>query len=208
MKYTTLREASRLQAEEAYLTKLHGPAPVCVFRDLRKSAGWSLQDLAIQCGLSTNALVRAEQGTYSNPLPSLMDFWLRKYPQFTELSLRTEYEDYQYYQRKRYFHYFGPHLTLPPSLEIQSHPFRYLRKHRPSKVDELPLPVGPDEVSRSLCIPVDTIRYWEKKFRSQQSVPKQVNAVLLKIGYTQSEVRALNEFYVQWRQVHNIKVTP
>lgn len=200
MKHTTVKDAVRREAERAYLDKVHGPSEPCVFRTLRLNAGLSLQGLAIQTGLSKNALVRAEQGTYANPLPSLVEYWVsRLTSQVTELTIVESYEDYQYAQRKRFLHYFGPNLQAGYDPLDDLHPFRQLRHSRPSHVDFLPLPVGLTEVSQDLCLPVDTLRFWEKKFRSQQSIPKQVITALLMSGYTQYEVGQFCRDYELWR---------
>lgn len=198
MKVTTALEQRRYDAEEEYLNSLHGPAPINPFRQFRQASGLSLQGLAMQSGLSKNALVRAEQGTYKNPLPSLVSFWVNR-PTVTlsELEITEAYEDFQFYMRKRNFHYFGPNLTY--SLRSPEHPFRQLRLQRLSRVDNKPLPVGPDEVSRALCLPVDTLRYFEKKYRLQQTVPSALTSALIFIGYTRPDVRSFCQDYEYWR---------
>ena len=187
---------ARYSAHEDYLTNLHGPQILSPFKEYRTNAGLSLQGLSIQTGLSKNALVRAEQGTFSNPLPALSEFWQRRL-NISEFEILNAYEDYQFYMRKRNFHYFGSELLYDHSLS--EHPFRQLRQNRVSRVDGLPLPVGPDEVARALCLPVDTIRYFEKKFRLQQSVPKAILGTLIFIGYSRSDVHEFSKVYEIWR---------
>lgn len=207
MQYSKALEANRHLKEEEYLNGIHGDPPVCVFKYLRINAGLSLGALGIQTHLSKNALVRAENGTYANPLPALLDFWVRKQNALNEPEIATAYEDFQHEQRRRHFHYFGPYLQDSYDVGFPNHPFRQLRRNRPSFADpETALPVGVEEVSRALCLPVDTLRHWEKKYRTQLSVPKAVLGVLNQIGYTQAEVQEYAADYTQWRREH-LKVT-
>lgn len=191
MKHTTLAQQRRVEAHEAELTRIHGPVPINIFRQLRLSNDLSLQGLAIQTGLSKDALVRAEQGTYSNPLPTLTGFWVRR--GVNELVITDGYELFQYKMRLRNFHYFGVNLDDLYDLTLPVHPFRQLRKNRD------PFPVGLVALSQALCIPIDTLRYWEKKYRTQKTVPKQVVQVLSQIGYTQHEIQQFCRSYEVWR---------
>ena len=199
MKLSTLAEQRRLEAEQLHLTKLHGPPPVCCFKTYRLHSGLSLQALVTATHLSKNAIVRAENGTYTNPLPSLVSFWERKLG-LSESEITDAYCEFQYYQRLRHFHYFGINLQNGYNTFVNVHPFRQLRKQRIAYHDLEIIPTGLDPVSRALCIPIDTLRYWEKKFRQQQTVPKLVIGVLLRIGYTQSEVQQFCRDYGDWRR--------
>lgn len=200
MRHTTAVLQERWNAHENLLTNKYGPPPVCNFKHLRLQSNLSLAGLALQTGLSKNAIVRAEQGTYANPLPRLSEYYQRRF-NISELEITLGYEDFQAAQRQRHYHYFGD--TLIYSELDQVHPFRQLRlsKHSLAHPDVL-LPVGPDAVSRALCIPVDTLRFWEKKFKSQKSVPKLVVNVLNQIGYDRSTIANFCKAYEYWRTQH------
>lgn len=201
MKFQTAKDLSRREAEEKYLTKLHGPLPTNPFKTLRVNAGFSLQGLATQSQISKQALLKAEQGLYANPLPSLVDYWMRR-PSFdvSELDITEGYENFRYAVRRRNLHYFGDSLHHAYSVAEPLHPFRQLRKNKRSHVDGELLPVGLTECAQALCIPIDTLQFWEKKFRQQQSVPKQVIEALKIAGYTQYEVQQFCRDYTEWRE--------
>lgn len=203
MTYITARVLAREAKHEYVLNEAHGPAPINIFKQLRLGTNLSLQGLAVQTGLSKVALIRAEQGTFANPPELLMHYWVtRPKSEHSELDLVQGYEDYQYYQRKRHLFYFGTDLGHQYDVEDIPHIFRQLRHNRPSVADGKPLPVSLDQSCRDLCLPPDTIRFWEKRFRNQQSVPKQVVSVLLFLGYTQSDVQQFSRDYVKWRLDH------
>lgn len=187
-------------ADEEHLTALHGSPPISVFKELRQFHDLSLADLARRSYLSKNTLVRAENATYANPLPSLMDYWVKNSKRaVTYLDLVTGYEDFQDEQRRRHTKYFG--LDLHINETSTTHPLRQLRSSRYSYSNpDRSLPVGIDEVSRALCLPPDTLRFWEKKWRQQQTVPKLFNSVLLFVGYSGDNVLHFNYQYEQWRR--------
>lgn len=180
-----------------YLDEKYGPAPFNNFKSLRMDRGLSLQQLASALGISKNALVRLENGTYANPLDAALNYWVKRgasYPALIE-----GYSDFQYYTRQRAHLYFGPSLRVYTRRSLP-HPLRQLRQYRTSPVDNAILPVGIEQVSRDLCLPVDTLRHFEKKFRRQQSVPKSLKAVLNQIGYTQAQVQTFERDYHIWRK--------
>lgn len=202
LSYERLVLKQRKLAEQEFLESKHGQL-ISNFKQLRLQHSLSLEDLSRLSYISKNALVRAEQGTYANPMPALLTYWLRRLPNLSELELLDGYEDFQLNQRARHPNYFGPTLLAVDPTE-SLHPFRQLRRQHISPVDKLLLPVGVDEVSRALCLPIDTLRYWEKKWRLQQSVPKLVQEVLSQIGYPRSEIRELSSRYRVWRESNNV----
>lgn len=197
MRYDTSADLRRRQAEEDYLNRLHGELPVNPFKRLRVSNHMTIKDLAAQSYTSKTAIIRAEAGTYTNPMPSLVKFWVeRSKVPTSELTITEDYEDFQYAVRKRNMHYFG---VLRYNINLTLHPLRQIRTNKISHVDGQRLPVGPNEVSKALCLPQDTLHHFEKKFRSQQTVPKQLLSVLLLIGYDRSTVMGFNSDYCDWR---------
>jgi hypothetical protein len=113
----------------------------------------------------------------------------------SEGELVEQYADYQFLQRKRHERYFG-NLTHPSASE---HPFRILRKRRPSLVTGLALESTLSETAQALCVPLDTIQFWEKKWRTQQTIPKTIKEALNVMGYLRSEIGALETYYQDWR---------
>jgi hypothetical protein len=60
--------------------------------------------------------------------------------------------------------------------------------------------VNPSEVAKYLCVPQATIQHFERKWKTQQTVPKELNAALHAIGYTYSEINQFNDNYESWRR--------
>lgn len=192
----------REQDENARVNKF-GPAPINPFTALRSAKGWTISDLARFSNIDAMALKRSEFGTYSNPLPALVDFWVKRHNQSHSI-IHEDYDDFINAQRARHRYYFGADLNYDPL--DSDHPFRQLRSNRPSLANGNPLPVGVLETSKALCIPLDTIQFFEKKYATQQSVPKPIKAALTQIGYEPDEVRKLEINYQEWRDVKLDKV--
>lgn len=189
-------------ALQTYLDDKHGFPPHNPFKVIRHEKGLSLQQLATASGLSKNSIVRAENGTYTNPLGTLVDFWTRRGYPYNELLER--YEDFQLSMRERANLYFGNSLVVKTD-HGTNHPLRQLRTLRPSKVDGLPLPVGIEQVSRDLCLPVDTLRRFEFQHVRQKSVPRTLMITLSYIGYSGKQCAEFDLNYRLWRS-NNLKV--
>lgn len=196
MKLTTLADLKQRQLDEI----ARGPAPVNPFTHLREYRGLTIAQLSRLAHIDEMALTRAEYGTYTEPLPSLVDYWCNKSNLTNELDLRTEYDEFVSLQRDRHKFYFGRSLLTNPNEDL--HPFRQLRARRPSKHTNNPLPVGLVECSRALCVPLDTIQFWEKKL-TQKSVPKPIKVALNQVGYTSEQIRQLESSYLEWRDLQS-----
>lgn len=179
-----------------------GPEPINPFTHLRTRVNITIAELSRIAHIDEKALVRAEQGTYTQPLPSLVEYWIRRVPNLSTVDLNSDYEDYVTNQRNRHKFYFGRSLLVDVN---DQHPFRQLRAKRPSKHDNTALPVGLVECSRALCVPLDTIQFFEKKL-SQQSVPKPLKTALNQIGYTSDQLRQFESAYKEWRDIQIRKV--
>ena len=183
--------------------KQFGPTPVNPFRELRSVTKQSLVALAQVSNMDKKAIYRLELGMYTNPLPSAVRYWVEVRSLISEGELWNRYEDYQLLQRQRHRLFLGDQLN---SLVIDEanglHPFRQLRQKRPSLVSGEPLPVGITDLCIALCLPLDTIQFWEKKWRNQQSVPKTVKAALSQIGYNRFQISTFEAQYKSWRLLH------
>lgn len=208
MTSTTFKVANRLVAndphalDDAKRVELYGIEPLNPFTRLRSDLGVSLNRLATICHVDRKALSRLENGTYTNPLPSMVDFWVNR-GSATEGELLTDYEEFQFLQRRRHEFYLGPSLNVDLA---GMHPLRQLRFNRPSLVSNEPLPVGISEFSEALCLPLDTVQYFEKKWRQQQSVPKQIKLVFNQIGYSREAIATFEQRYKQWRELNKVSV--
>jgi transcriptional regulator with XRE-family HTH domain len=186
MKLTTFNQLEDKEALEQIRIDNFGPPPTNPFKRLRGNL--TLEALANRIGVSKQALIRLEQGTFNEPLPNVLSFWVTERG-YSELSLTDEYTEYQRLVRARHWHYFGP--ILHAEFNVETHPFRQLRHN---------VKVNPSEVAKALCIPQGTLNHFEKKWRTQQTVPKLLVDVLQIIGYPYEDVLLFCSTYKIWRQ--------
>ena len=162
--------------------------PVNYLKIIRERENITLEAMAAKCGITKQALIRVEQGTYERILPSVLDHYVYNLG-YSELALVDQYEAFQHLMRGEHKLYFGPNLETNPLIDL--HPFRQLRGLKDAT---------PTEVAKNLCIPQATIVHWEKHIRQQQSVPKCIVNVLDEIGYKKSQISSLIDSYATYRQ--------
>ncbi len=155
----------------------------CIFKTLRLQHNYTLEALAKELRVSKLVLIRLEQGTFSRPITVVMDHWVDNYG-VNYKSILDAYDSYRSNQRTSNPRCCGD-LRADPSNDV--HPLRQLRND------------GPTALSKLLCVPQATLQYFEKKWKRQQSVPKELIAALLENGYKGSEIRHFQETYVIWR---------
>jgi transcriptional regulator with XRE-family HTH domain len=194
---------SAYDADDDARIDLYGSIPVNPFTLLRTNRGLNINQLASTTRVNNKALTRLERGMYVNPLPRMVDYWVGL-GVVTEGELCSDYENYRYLQRRRHEFYFGP--TLLFALSNPLHPFRQLRLERPSLVDQLSLPVGLFDTCSALCLPLDSVQHFEKKWRTVQSVPKELKLALNQIGYTREQIAVFERCYKMWRKEHTAEV--
>lgn len=161
------------------------------FRNLRLRARMTLGELATYSNIDIRALNRSEHGLYTNPLPALVAFWVNK-GVISEGTLVTEYEDFQVAVRHHNHRCLGPNLSFHTYSNI--HPLRQLRAANHFKLLEF---------CKALCLPLDTVQYFEKKWRVQKSIPKGLMLALNQAGYRQGELDSFKENYAHWRSTQN-----
>jgi transcriptional regulator with XRE-family HTH domain len=197
--------------DEAQRIKRFGPPPINPFKRLRTQHGFTHRDLQDRVFISKQALIRLEQGTYDNPLPSVLEWWaehtcndprcisnqsdLRPGEPIGELYLRDLYATFQQDQRARFVKCFGPTVEfneaeLARIHDERNHPFRVLRERCYWSVTE---------TAKHLCLPQYTLEHFERKYRTQQSVPKLLRIVLKEVKYSSSDVRTLDAVYNEFR---------
>ncbi len=106
---------------------------------------------------------------------------------YSERTIVDAYEGFREATRKRSSLLFGTELRVDISTSL--HPFRQLRRE-----------INPSEVAKRLCIPQATIQHFERKWKTQQSVPKEIVVALVEIGYG-SQVYGFSEAYKLWRRM-------
>lgn len=175
---------------------VYGPIPINPFTELRMNRGLSINQLAIACRVNNKALARLEKGMYVNPLPRMVDYWVNL-GLVTEGEVCSDYEHFRYLQRNRHRFFLGESLAVDTTEPL--HPMRQLRLRRPSLVDKKPLPVGLMDFCEALCLPLDSIQHFEKKYATQQSVPKELKLALNQTGYTRQQINTFETHYSLWR---------
>lgn len=162
------------------------------FKDLRAQSDLTLEHLAHNIGISKQALIRLEQGTFSDPLPTALNYFATNF-HLSELELIQRYEAYQHAQREAHERYFGDVRLRLNDADVLMHPLRILRGKR-----------TPTQVSKDLCIPQATLVYFERNVVQQKSVPKMLTKVMREIGHYKSEVDA---FIVSYEFHRNVVIT-
>ena len=158
------------------------------FQSLRLRCNMTLGELAAYSRIDIRALNRSEYGMYTNPLPGLVDYWVGR-GLISEGVLVSEYEDYQHEVRKFNKHLLGPELTFDKVKFV--HPLRQMRQANYFELTAF---------CKALCLPLDTVQYFEKKWRVQKSVPKQLIVALNQAGYRRNQLETFKDEYGLWRQ--------
>lgn len=198
MKRSTLLEADRLLKWEsdrltAY-TQTYGPFPINIFKQLREADNLTHEELSSKVGLTRHSLIRAEQGVFANPPPSLISYWSQAHS-MSELYLMDQYEHFQLSTRLLYKHLFGEFLLVETDRE-HPHPLKQLRLTSNS-LGKPKLSVM--QVAKYLCVPQFNLHHWETHWKRQQSVPKAFAEALISSGYAAEDINYLGDSYKQWR---------
>jgi transcriptional regulator with XRE-family HTH domain len=216
-KLATSVSRSRQNRYDQYLSgvdRLKGPAPTNPFKWYRLNANLTLQDLAGHTGCSKQALIRLEQGTFTEPIDRVLNFWLehgsRYLPESTDGSsngtvtypeMMQRYEKYQEVIRKRHALIFGPMPLLAEfRRNVDKHPFALLRSlwtHPETK--QCLGTMNVTECSKLLCLPQSVLDYFDSKINRQGSVPKPLVLALRQNGYSQNEVAIFEQAYFDHR---------
>ncbi len=163
------------------------------FKRIRLEEDLTIVELAKRTGITKQALIRLEQGTFPEALPTALQYFSANF-HLSELELHNEYKAYQHSVRASHPRYFGDVRTklespLDPENITQSHPLRLLRG-----------PVSPTVVAKDLCIPQATLVYFERNVIQQKSVPKILITVMREVGHFKSETDALIASYDLYRK--------
>lgn len=157
------------------------------FLSLRLKHKLTLGELAAYSRINIKALSRSEHGMYTNPLPALVDYWVNR-GAISEGVLFSEYEYYQIAVRRHNRLLFGD--TLEFSTDSNIHPLRQFRARKE---------YGLVDLCKALCLPLDSVQYFEKKWRVQQSVPKGLLLALNQAGYSRAQLWKFQDDYKTWR---------
>lgn len=180
-----------------YMTTLQEvpSSPINPFKEAREciidsDTGRSISHavLAKRIGVTKLSLIRLEQGTFNDPLPTVLNYFCNN--GFNYLALTDGYINFQYQMRAANAYYFGLDLECDPSVEL--HPFAQLRMKALNQPNHM-------KVAKDLCLPQSSIHLFETKPRSQKSVPKTIINVLPVLGYSDQQISDFLACYKDWR---------
>jgi DNA-binding XRE family transcriptional regulator len=176
------------------------PVPVNPFKEARESIidgdtgrNISHATLAKRIGCTKLSLIRLEQGTFNDPLPTVLNYFIDR--GFNYLYLTDGYINFQHAMRMKNYHYFGPNLECDASSD--AHPFAQLRSR--VILDNGVVGANSMQVSKALCLPQSTLVRFEGDVRSQQTVPKAIINVMPTIGYSDAQITSFVECFKDWR---------
>lgn len=203
-KLVTKRRESRMATYLNAVQRIHGPAMPNPYRECREHLDLTLMQVASSAGISKQALIRLEQGVPVTPVDAVTLFYLDRREDLNYSDLVNVYEKFQKEMRYRHSRIFGDIPTLatfaqPHNLPI--HPFELLLTTQwtnPETGEHLG-PLNNTEFAKLLCFPQSVSDHWLNKVNRQQSVPKQLIAVLHQAGYSNDELTVLSNAYTNHR---------
>lgn len=208
------RKQERFETYLAAVAKVHGPAPTNPFRWLRLNANLTLQELCDLTGISKQACIRLEQGTYAEPIERVMNFWIdsgSRYNQDTDyVELMDRYEKYQRVIRRRHSLIFGPMPMLHVfRRSLDQHPLTTLRSlwTNPETLEVMGT-MSVTECAKLLCIPQSVLDHFNNKIVRQGSVPKPFINALKDNGYHALDIRTFEQAYTEYRAFAVNGITP
>lgn len=154
-------------------------------RDLRLSRNFTVGQMAQLLGISSNAVVRSEQGFYKDP------------PEVYEVSL-DQYHSWQRSQRYLHYRVFGSISSLV--FKPEQHPLLVLLNHW-CYPDGTPVghKLNPTELSKLLCLNQSVLNYWQNRVAQQQTPPRQFLDALKENGYSDTDLSLLVAAYENHR---------
>lgn len=180
-----------------YQDSLPHPEPINPFKDLRIASDWTMVEICNRAGISKQALIRTEQGTYEYPPERLLDFWSNEGTSYTELT--TRYEQFQLDTRRRHSYLFGRSSYW--AFTLSEHPFvTLLTSHWCDALDREYLGVmNATECAKLLCVNQSVVDHFVQKPQRQKSVPAPLLRALRQNGYTLDDLDNLSQAYVDYR---------
>jgi transcriptional regulator with XRE-family HTH domain len=210
----TRQRESRINTYLEAVNSLHGPDPTNPFRWLRLNANLTLNELCELTGVSKQAMIRLEQGTYAEPIERVMEFWLTnasRYNQDTDyVELTNKYERYKAVMRKRHSRIFGSMPVLDAfHRRIDKHPFVTLRSlWQNPETQQVLGTMNVTECSKLLCIPQSVLDHFQNKVARQQTVPQPLLEALRDNGYGSDDLSVFSQAYEDHRRWILHHVTP
>lgn len=183
-----------------YLSSLTSPEVFNPFKNARLGLEKPMQQIANEAGLSKQALIRTEQGTYDVPPERLIEYYLDHGHSYNELV--NGYREFQVATRQRHHKIFGE--PFGRFVYSGKHPLDYLLTICWSTADGTPVgPMNPTEFSKLMCVNQSVVDYFLSKPHRQKSVPGPILRALRDNGYS---VDVLNDFALAYEQYRCAKL--
>jgi transcriptional regulator with XRE-family HTH domain len=187
------------------VNKLKGDPPVNPFKYMRAVALHSketptLESLCNAMGISKQALIRTEQGTYVEPPQAIIEYYAEE-EGADYVTLGRLYKEFQRDVRKRHYRIFGD-LNERDFFSEGLHPFTVLRRNWTDPISGVPYAgeMNVTECAKLLCVPQGTLSYFQNKLTHQASVPDVLISALKDNGYTGDELDTLVYEYYAYRE--------
>jgi len=159
------------------------------FKEIRNQLGYSQVKMANKVGISKHAILRCEQGMYTEPLPSYLN-WVVNHTTVTRHELLAQYEAFQVQVRESHQLLLGS-FDLSPDPPVGTHPLVWLRQR---------FKFNPTSLSKALCLNQTVINYFEQNPINQRTVPEQLLTALKDAGYPNYDLALFEKWYRDYRE--------
>lgn len=175
-------------------------------RSLRESANLSLVEMADRAGVTSQALMRAEQGVYSSPSPSILDaLWGEADANDAAVSDLYDYgvllADYHNFQK----------LTRQDNYGSLEEPFTFLDTGGLSSIEhpfvDWRLRSGITariQISKRFCVHPALIFKFEMQPYLCMTIPKELVRALLESGYTETTMEEFAGAYATYKHSRSL----
>ena len=170
-------------------------------RSLRESANLSLSQMAGRAGVTSQALMRAEQGVYSTPSPSILDALYGE----ADANDDAVSDLYDYGVLLADYHNFQK-LTREDNYGSLEEPFLFLDNGEHPFVDwRLRSGITARiQISKRFCVHPALIFKFEMQPHLCQTIPKELVCSLLESGYTHSTMEEFEGAYATYKQSRSL----
>lgn len=163
------------------------------------TTGYTIQELADLAGISKQALIRTEQGCYTEPPERIVDYWVEK-RDCDYTTLTNGYFLFVTHTRRRHEKLFGAFPDLVDFQHARQHPMKFLRSLWTNPFDETNIgTMNITEMAKLLCLSQSMLDHFENHPRRQQTVPAPLVQALRDNTYTSYEVGQLQLAYEWYR---------
>ena len=173
-------------------------------KTLRDSAGLSVAELADAAGVSSQAVIRAEQGVYASPPPNVLDALWRYAPEDDLHDYGILLADYHNFQRLTRQNHYG----LESGGLDESYVFKPNKDH-PFVAWRLDSGIEARiQISKKYCVHPALVFKFEAQPYLCSTPPKELIRALLESGYSAKKLAEFEEAFAAFRKERGSKLSP